>query len=82
MSQTKLSELSTEQLLKRKQVLKGAFIALAIVWLFALGIVLYLYINKSIGKAFLPIAVLPLTMLPVFAQISALNAELKSRNQI
>lgn len=82
MSQSKLSELSTEQLLKRKQLLKGAFIGLSIVWLFALGVALYLYINKSVGKAFMPVVAFPLTILPVFMQIGALNAELKSRNQI
>lgn len=78
MSKT-ISELSTEQLVKRKQLLKGVLIGSAIVWLALIGAVFFLLIKKS--NSLLPGMILvfafPVVLLPLFIDLGQLSKEIK-----
>lgn len=77
---TKLSELTTEELIKQQKTLKGALIGFGIVMLLACGGLLFLIIKN---KNFALFAVIPgcmLTLLPAFIRLGQLNTEIKSRN--
>lgn len=77
-------ELTDEQLLKKKSLLKGASIGFGIVFLSAIIILVYLWSeqklkNNSIGS-FIPVFVLPITFVPLLINFKLINQEIKSRN--
>lgn len=81
MSKSKLSELTLEELEKKKKTIIGAAIGLGIVTLIAFSILLYLII-KSKNVAL--VGVLPgsfIIFLPIFIGLSQINAEIKSRKR-
>ena len=66
---------------KKRGFFKGICIAVAILWLFMLGMLLYLYTqNKNTITLIIPIVAMPVAFLPVFLQIKSLDAEIKSRD--
>lgn len=79
MSKNPFADLSTEKLIKRRDLLKGVLIAFAIMWLLLIAVATYFYITKSTLKMFIPMAILPMTLLPSFIQLTLLNKELKVR---
>jgi hypothetical protein len=82
MSKT-LSELSTEQLVKRKQLLKGVLIGSAIVWLSLIGAVFFLLIKKAnnLSPGLIPVLALPVVLMPLFIHLGQISKEIKSRKQ-
>lgn len=77
-------ELTDKQLLKKKNLLKGASIGLGFVFLLAIIILVYLWSehklkNNSIGS-FIPVFVLPITFVPLLINFKLINQEIKSRN--
>jgi len=84
MSQNKLSELSVEKLIKRRDLLKGASIGLGIVYILAVTLIVYFIAAKGFKEipfaALIPVFALPVTFTPLIANISLLNKEIKSRN--
>ncbi|MXN89795.1 hypothetical protein GR160_01010 [Flavobacterium sp. Sd200] len=81
MKNNSFTELSTEKLIKKRDLLKGIVIGIAIVWIAMFGLALYFYINKSSAILFISVAALPVTLLPVYNYITALNKEIKHRQQ-
>ncbi len=76
-----LAELSTEKLIKRRNLLKGVLTGFGIMWLLILGLAIYFYVTKSTAKLFMPLAILPMTLLPLLLQLKPLDTELKNREQ-
>lgn len=81
MNKNPLSELSNEKLLKRRDSLKGLLIAFGVILVFLIGLAIYFYFTKSNAKLFVPLMAIPFTLMPVYIQLRALNAELKLRSQ-
>ncbi|PSK91531.1 hypothetical protein [Taibaiella chishuiensis] len=75
-----LSALSTEDLLKRRNLLKSVLIAFAVLWLLMIGVSIFLLLNKARATTFFPMIILPLTLLPALIQMNAVNKELKARD--
>ncbi|UUV21215.1 hypothetical protein [Paenimyroides aestuarii] len=79
--------LSTDQLIKRRDVLKGASIGLGIVAIVAIGILMYIFTTNGFGfgdipfAVFIPVMMLPVFFLPMLIHIGQLNTEIKKRNQ-
>ena len=76
------SELTLEELYKRKATIKGvliAFIVLAV--LIALGFTyLFFFGKKSLSiPTLIPLFILPITWVPIFISIKSLNEEIESR---
>ncbi|WP_129715144.1 hypothetical protein [Pedobacter sp. SYP-B3415] len=74
--------LNVEQLTKRRNVLKGFLIGCCVVWLGIFGLAIYFYVYKSTAKLFIPLAVLPATLLPIFISLATIDKEIKSRPQL
>lgn len=79
MSKITLAELSTEDLSKRKNLLKGVLIAFSSFWVVLIGLAIYFYVAKSNAKLFVPLLIFPITLLPLFLQLKPLSSELKNR---
>ncbi|MBE8725825.1 hypothetical protein [Flavobacterium hungaricum] len=82
MSKT-VSELTTEQLIKRKQLLKGVLIGSAIVWFSLIGAIFFLLIKKSNSflPGMIPVFALPVVLMPLFIHLGQLSKEIKSRKE-
>ncbi|QXU42706.1 hypothetical protein [Pedobacter sp. D749] len=76
-----LTELSNEELYKKKQSIKGALIGLGLVMLAAFLVLIYLVITAKTPKvlAAIPISCM-LALLPAFISLRQINTEIKNRN--
>lgn len=72
-----LSQLSLEKLQKRQKFLKGIITGFTIVWLFAIGIALYLFTSHRSLTLMLPLLPFPITMAPIVIYMQQLNKEIK-----
>lgn len=77
--------LSTSQLIKRRDLLKGASIGLGIVAIVAIGILIYIFTTNGFRDipfaSAIPAFMLPVFFLPMLVHIGQLNKEIKSRKQ-
>lgn len=77
--------LSTAQLIKRRDLLKGVLIGLGIVAIVAIGILIYIFTTNGSGDipfaSAIPAFMLPVFFLPILVHIGQLNTEIKKRNQ-
>lgn len=77
--------LSTAQLIKRRDLLKGASIGLGIFAIVAIGILIYIFLTNGFGDipfaSAIPALMLPIFFLPMLVHLGQLNKEIKSRNQ-
>ncbi|MNK11547.1 hypothetical protein D3C87_295890 [compost metagenome] len=76
-----LAELSTEKLIKRRDLLKGVLIAFGIFWVLLIGLAFYFYIAKSKATLFIPLMAFPVTLFPLLLQLKPLSTEIKNREQ-
>ncbi|MES2455185.1 MAG: hypothetical protein V4594_06590 [Bacteroidota bacterium] len=75
--------LTNEQLIKKKDLLKGVAIGFGIIYLVAIGILIYIFSTKgfkNVSVALIPVFTFPLTVLPLLISLSSVNKELTSRN--
>ena len=83
MKSNDLSGLSNEKLIKRRDLFKGFLIGIGIVWLIMIAVMIYLFATKDMSKVsfttFIPIFVLPVTLMPLFLNVELLDKEVKSR---
>lgn len=80
MKNNKLSELTIEELNKRKKILQGATIGFGIVMVIALAILVYLMFRN---RNFTLVAIIPaclIVLLPGIINLSKINSEIKTRN--
>ncbi len=77
--------LSTAQLIKRRDLLKGISIGLGIVAITAIGILMYIFITNGFEDmpftSAIPAFMLPVFFLPMLVHLGQLNIEIKKRNQ-
>ncbi|NHM01412.1 hypothetical protein [Flavobacterium difficile] len=77
------SDLTDEQLLKKRNFFKGISIAFALIFIVAISILLYLFVTKGFKNSsivtLLPIFMLPITLMPLFINFSLIHKEIKSR---
>ncbi len=74
-----LKSLSDEELILRRNKLRGAYLGMGIVLLFALSILVYLIISKELYTLLAVVCATPLTLLPGLITISNVNKEIKER---
>jgi hypothetical protein len=76
--------LSDEQLIKKRNMLKGITIGFVIVYLILIASVIYLFAIKGFSKSsiavLIPLITLPITFVPIVMNITSMNKEIKSRN--
>ncbi|SUJ25701.1 Uncharacterised protein [Sphingobacterium spiritivorum] len=80
MLKSNLRELSIERLTDRKNLIKSILIGAVVVWIAMAGMAVYVYIHVSSLQLFIPVAVLPVTLIPMISVLKVLNAEIKTRS--
>ncbi|PTT04050.1 hypothetical protein DBR11_00600 [Pedobacter sp. HMWF019] len=71
-----LSELSLDELIKRKLTLKGALIGFGI--LIGLVVLIFCFLKPK-PILLVPVIAFPITLLPVFISLKSINDEIRSR---
>ena len=84
MKKNSYAEMSDEQLLKKKNSLKGATIGIGISFILAISILIYILIQKDFKNVniatLIPVFIMPVTFTPLLINLGLLNKEIKSRN--
>lgn len=76
-------EVTNEELLKKRDLIKGVSIGFGVIFMLAIAIMVYLFTAKGlkdVSIALIPIFTLPVTFVPLLINFSLLNKEIKSRN--
>lgn len=73
----KLSDLTLEELLKRKSTLKGILLAFMVIFTLAIVVLIYL---KPKPVLYTPLFTFPVTLLPLSIAFKLINDEIKLRN--
>jgi len=83
MKKNTYEELSNEKLLKKRDLFKGVSIGFSVIFLLAIGIVVYILSVKGLKNVsiatLVPIFTLPIIFMPILINLSLLNKEIKSR---
>jgi len=84
MKKNTYEELSNEKLLKKRDLFKGVLIGFGVIFLLAIGIIVYILSVKGLKNVsiatLVPIFTLPIIFMPILINLSLLNKEIKSRN--
>ena len=82
MKKNTFSELTNEELIAKKNFTKNVLLGFIIIYFVIVAVLLFL--NKNFGELsialFVPVFVIPATLMPLFISYRMLKAELKSRN--
>jgi hypothetical protein len=77
-------ELTNEELMKKRDLLKSVSIGFGIIFILAISILIYLFAEKGLKNVSIatlgPLFTLPITFVPLLINLSLLNKEIKSRN--
>ncbi|MDN3605462.1 hypothetical protein [Kaistella yonginensis] len=80
----KLSELSDEKLLQRRDMFKGILIGMYVVCVVLIVLLVYIFFNKGFSAisiaSFVPVFMLPVITMPLYFQVTLLEKEVKARN--
>jgi len=83
MKKNTYEELSNEKLLKKRDLFKGVSIGFGVIFLLAIGIMIYILSVKGLKNVsiatLVPIFTLPIIFMPILINLSLLNKEIKSR---
>lgn len=84
MKKNTFSELTNEELIAKKNFTKNVLLGFIIIYFVIVAVLLFLFLNKNFGELsialFVPVFVIPATLMPLFINYRMLKAELKSRN--
>ena len=84
MKKNTYSEMTNDELITKKNFTKQVLLGFIIIYFVIVAILLFLFLNKNFGELsialFVPVFVIPATLMPLFINYRMLNAELKSRN--
>ncbi|AXB56701.1 hypothetical protein [Flavobacterium fluviale] len=83
MQTNQIKNLTNEQLLKRRNLLKGVVIGFLTIAVLAVGILIYLYATKGFENfniaTLIPVFALPVTLMPALSSLAMINKEMKVR---
>lgn len=84
MKKSTYSELTNEELRSKLTFTKQILLAFIIIYFVIVAVLLFLFLNKNFGEVsialFVPIFIIPITLLPLYMSYNMLRAEKKSRN--
>ena len=84
MKKNAFAELTDEQLLKKRDLLKGISMGFGIIVIVIICILIYLFTTKGFKDiafaTLIPVFVLPVTFTPLLINLGLINKEIKSRN--
>lgn len=77
-------ELTTDELIKKRDLLKGVSIGFAIIFMLAIAIVIYIFNSKGIKNVsiatLIPVFTMPVIFVPLLINLNLMNKEIKTRN--
>ncbi|SHG06849.1 hypothetical protein SAMN05444372_102139 [Flavobacterium micromati] len=84
MKKNTLAEISNEELLKKRDLMKGVTIGFSIIYLFVLAFILYLVLTRGFKNIspvvlFTPVFICTITLMPFLIYFGMLKKEMKSR---
>lgn len=84
MKKNTYSEMTNDELITKKNFTKQVLLGFIIIYFVIVAVLLFLFLNKNFGELsialFVPVFVIPATLMPLFISYRMLKAELKSRN--
>lgn len=84
MKKNTFSELTNEELIAKKNFTKNVLLGFIIIYFVIVAVLLFLFLDKNFGELsialFVPVFVIPATLMPLFINYRMLKTELKSRN--
>ncbi|MCG2611985.1 hypothetical protein LZZ90_10750 [Flavobacterium sp. SM15] len=84
MKQNTYQNLTNEQLIKKRNSLKGASIGFALLYFLAIVVLIYLLTTKGFKNfsiaTLIPLFIMPITFIPLLISLNLMNKELKKRN--
>lgn len=84
MKKNTYSEMTNDELITKKNFTKQVLLGFIIIYFVIVAVLLFLFLNKNFGELsialFVPVFVIPATLMPLFINYRMLKAELKSRN--
>ena len=84
MKKNNYSEMTNDELITKKNFTKNVLLGFIIIYFVIVAVLLFLFLNKNFGELsialFVPVFVIPATLMPLFINYRMLKAELKSRN--
>lgn len=77
-------ELTNDELIKKRALLKGVSIGFGIIFAAAITVLIYILVEKGFKNVsvatIIPLFSLPIVFMPLLINLSLLNQEIKSRN--
>jgi hypothetical protein len=77
------SILSSEDLIKKRNLFKGVLIGFGVIWILIISVFVYLFATRGLKNisfiAFLPVFISSITLLPLLINLNLVNKEIKSR---
>ena len=84
MKKNTYEKFTDQELIKKKKLFKGVFIGFAILYFIIFSGMAFMYFTNLLkGNSFItfmPLFILPVTLMPLIINLGMLNQELKSRN--
>ena len=84
MKKNTYSEMTNDELITKKNFTNQVLLGFIIIYFVIVAVLLFLFLNKNFGELsialFVPIFVIPATLMPLFINYRMLKAELKSPN--
>lgn len=76
-------DLTNDELIKKRNLMKGVSIGFGIIFIFAIAVLIYILFLKGLKNVsiatLIPIFIMPIAFSPLLTNYSLLNQELKSR---
>lgn len=83
MKKNTFQELTNEQLIKKRDLLKGVTIGFGVIYLLSIAIFIYIFTTKGANgfsiATMIPILALPVTLSPLLINLSLVNKEIVAR---
>ena len=84
MNKNTYEKYNDQELIKKKKLFKGVFIGFAILYFAIFSGMGFMYFTNLLKEnsyvTFMPLFILPVTLMPLIINLGMLNKELKSRN--
>jgi len=83
MKKNTFEKATNQELLKKRNVLKGVLIGFSIIYTLIFALIIFLFVTDQLKSrsfvSFIPLFILPVTLAPLLIYLGMLNTEIKSR---
>lgn len=84
MNTNSYQEMTNEELIKKRNLIKSVSIGFGIIYILAIAVLIYLFASKGFKNVniatLIPVFSLPITFLPLLISFGSIKKEIKARN--